>query len=235
MYATHVHGETGREYNLQPVSEFTMARNITFSVADCIALPTHFQVILLNVRKLMQSDLAPMFGKDWRHRAVNSVYISRDKTLIEPLSSSSDHSAKPSFPSSLKPEPTMSPPGTPTATPTSKPTFTRGTYPRFATSVPGSQSPKTPTSPSLASSFESLNLNDYSQPPNFRSATRQDPLPSDIIELLTSLSASPETLAQVSRVFNDVARSLQEAELIKCGFNHGTAKALSYLMKNPSQ
>ena len=89
--------------------------------------------------------------------------------------------------------------------------------------------------------FEPLNLDDFdslslgnsplqrSQP---SSAVNHETLPADVLELLTSLNSSAKQLTQLEYIFNSIRRAHQEAEVLKCGFNRGTAKAITWLMKN---
>ena len=70
------------------------------------------------------------------------------------------------------------------------------------------------------------------QSPSCSSSVCLESLPTDVLELLTSLNVSSEQIAEVEQIYNRVGRAHQEAEVLKCGFNHGTAKAISWLMKN---
>ena len=229
------------------MTEQIMARNTMFNVTNALTTAPYFPPIILGIRKLVTMNLAPLFGKTWRYRSVNSWYISEEKTLLEPLNLESPRTTHTPHPmqsphSTQAPRSTQAPPPSASArmsamSPPSTPTGKRG--------VPASSFVHTPQSATsgFTSQFEPLNLDDFDslslgnsplQPSqSFSSSTiNHETLPADVLELLTSLKSSSEQLTQLEFIFNSIGRAHQEAEVLKCGFNHGTAKAITWLMKN---
>ena len=189
-------------------------------------MPPYFACALQAVKPFFTSDIAPLFGKDWQHHAVNSFYISHDKTVLEPLETPGDplYSAN-----TLPPSPTpKSLPVTPK--PERPPSSPYSSYSPHSPHSPHSHAlPSLPSLPLLSACFASFSLDDDNVAGSARAP--KDTLLTDILELLGALCVTSDVIVKVEYMYNNVGRAQQVLELQKCGFNNGTACALAYLMQ----
>jgi len=198
-----------------------MSLNVCFYVSSTLCVPPYFACALQAVKPFFTSDIAPLFGKDWQHCAVNSFYISCDKTVLEPLETPGDPSY---FANTPPPSPTpKSPPVMPKPErPPSSP------HSSFLPCSPRSRASSSLSSlPQLSAHFASFGLNND----NIAGSTRvpKDVLSTSILELLGALRVTSDVIAKVEHIYNNVGHAQQELELQKCGFNNGTCSCAHLL------
>ncbi|KAI0308944.1 hypothetical protein OF83DRAFT_1180197 [Amylostereum chailletii] len=198
----HVHGELNPNLRLEAITAGMMANNVSLTVSDILQGNKAFQGIVEAIMQAVRDRLAPMFGRDWRQRAVASRYIDPQRMRVDPVVQD--------FPPSPQhtPSPTQSPPCTPSPTPTrrspSPPSRTPSPdtpFPPF--SLPGSPPPPFTSSyaPSDKGKGKSATQPTSSSPTPHRSSI--DGLrPSSVSSFLSGLSSAPSSISWGSVPFD---------------------------------
>ncbi|KAI0309492.1 hypothetical protein OF83DRAFT_1089035 [Amylostereum chailletii] len=182
----HLHGELNPELRLEAITAEMMARNVSITLSDIIQGNSAFQDVVNNIMNLVRHRLAPMFGRDWRQRAVGSRYIDPWRMRIDPVDQDVPLPAR-----TLSPNP--SPPRTPS--PPSPPFLPSRRSPRsYSSRVP---SPETPLA--SISLPENGKGKGKSSVKSASSATLHssigDPRPSSVLSFLSGLSSAASSIS----------------------------------------
>ncbi|KAA1475562.1 hypothetical protein DENSPDRAFT_883655 [Dentipellis sp. KUC8613] len=148
-FLVHIRGELSPLQAMAPVRAEIMQNNVVFCISQALERNTAYEDILDRLRRDIRNTLAPMYGRDWRQRAVGSHYLRRNNMLLEPIrlppsQDLPDNLFTPSSGSSQVPPNTDTAPQTPRAS-------TRSSSPHQSAPPPVYGFPPTPSQPASGS------------------------------------------------------------------------------------
>ena len=233
----HMFAELPPNTGVCTISPEMMADNLSVFISDSLIDNVAVAPALEEMEKIVRDAILVPFAQDWRHRAVASVYLSKNRVVLETVASPvRQHPSARTTSAVLSPPATPLPPHNSPSTPVSPSPCGRDTS--HQTLSP--RAPSTSSASDLLSNLSSLSLEDLfgaSMPTSSKkgkSAARCSPVSSttrDFIDCLPGVLPT-NSLTTVEYALEHIGRAQWEEYLRnELQVNSGLAKALALLMR----